>query len=118
MSLYYDKEYFDYIIFGDVLEHLNAPDKVLIKIREYMKKNSKLIISVSNIMHISVLLPLLRGEFHYEEAGILDKTHIKFFTLKSIISMLVQCGYAPETYININNDYESNNISETEKKNS
>ena len=46
-------------------------------------------------MHVSVILPLLQGEFQYEDAGILDRTHIRFFTWQSICDMLNRCGLEP-----------------------
>ena len=115
MSLDYENAYFDYVIFADVLEHLCAPDKTLVKLKRYMKIGAKLIISIPNIMHYSVLIPLLKGEFTYKDSGILDKTHMRLFTLKSIINLLSECGYIPEKYFAIKNDGESADISEQEK---
>lgn len=92
MQLPYAKDYFDYIMFGDVLEHLYAPDEVLRKMKPYLREGGQFLCSIPNLMHKSVILPLLRGQFQYEEAGILDRTHIRFFTLSSIIDMLHRCG--------------------------
>ena len=100
---------------GDVLEHLLEPAKVLMNIKQYLKNTAKLLISIPNIMHISVLIPLLKGEFQYRESGILDETHVKFFTLKSIAELLNSCGYIPEEYAAIINEVESSNISDIEK---
>ncbi len=98
MELPYEKEYFDYIIFGDVLEHLFEPDKVLKKIKPYMKKDASLLVSIPNIMSATVIVPLLCGNFQYEDSGILDRTHVKFYTLYTIIKLLDECGYKTETY--------------------
>lgn len=84
---------FDYIIFADILEHLKNPKSVLIKVKQFLKKGGKLIISVPNIAHSSIRLELLTGDFEYEELGILDETHLKYFTKKSIIRLLDSCGY-------------------------
>ena len=59
------QEKFDYIIFGDVLEHLMNPEEVLRKLRKYLKTGGHIIISMPNVKHYSVLLPLLRWDvFH------------------------------------------------------
>lgn len=96
-ELNYDENFFDYIIFGDVLEHLKDPAKVVTNMKRYLKKSGSLIISLPNIMHYSVIFSLLNGNFTYGDAGILDKTHLKFFTKNEIISMLTNAGYNIET---------------------
>lgn len=95
-ALPYRDDYFDYVIFADVLEHLREPQKVLEKIRRYMKNDAALIVSVPNFMNITVMLPLLRGNLEYADEGILDKTHLKMFTMKSCVEMLTQAGYSAE----------------------
>ncbi|MGG4094775.1 glycosyltransferase [Paenibacillus lautus] len=90
----YEEGFFDYIIFADVLEHLYDPWNVLINIRKYLKPTGKLLISLPNIMHHSVMSDLLvEGNFTYAEAGILDRTHMRFFTLKEIQRMSFSTGY-------------------------
>lgn len=98
MELPYEKEYFDYIIFGDVLEHLFEPDKVLKRIKPYMKKDASLLISIPNVMSATVIIPLLCGNFQYEDSGILDRTHVKFYTLYTIVKLLEECGYKIQSY--------------------
>lgn len=95
-ALPYRDDYFDYVIFADVLEHLREPQKVLEKIRRYMKNDAALIVSVPNFMNITVMLPLLRGNLEYADEGILGKTHLKMFTMKSCVEMLTQAGYSAE----------------------
>ncbi|MGE7825170.1 glycosyltransferase [Paenibacillus sp. NPDC093718] len=90
----YEEGFFDYIIFADVLEHLYDPWNVLTNIRKYLKPTGKLLISLPNIMHHSVMSDLLvEGNFTYAEAGILDRTHMRFFTLKEIQRMSFSTGY-------------------------
>lgn len=84
MELPYQNNFFDYIILGDVLEHLNDPWKVLKNIKKYLKNEGVLIASIPNIMHVSVLKELIKGNFEYTNSGILDKTHLRFFTLREI----------------------------------
>ena len=79
--LSYEENFFDYIILGDVLEHLVDPWKIIYDLKKYLKQDGYIIASIPNIMHISVLRKLLNGSFSYTESGILDKTHLRFFTL-------------------------------------
>lgn len=92
MELPYEKGSFDYIVFADVLEHLYDPEKILKRLLPYLKEDGKFLCSIPNIMHKSVLIPLLQGKFRYEKAGILDWTHVRFFTLDSIAEMFNRCG--------------------------
>lgn len=89
----YEKEMFDYILFPDVLEHLHRPETVLEKIKGYLKPSGCVIASLPNIMHYSVIIELLKGNFTYQDAGVLDRAHLRFFTLKEILIMFVKCGY-------------------------
>lgn len=78
---------FDYILFGDVLEHLRNPSKVIHNCRHILKKKGKIISSIPNLMHFTVLHELINGNFHYTDTGLLDKTHIHFFTYNEIVKM-------------------------------
>lgn len=82
--------FFDVIVFGDVLEHLNNPSNILNKFLVSLKKHGKIIISLPNIAHGSIVRQLLLNNFEYMQYGILDSTHVKFFTSKSISSMLAE----------------------------
>ena len=78
------KQKFDILILADILEHLVDPEKVLtFFVSNNLKDNGKVIISLPNILNISVRLNLLFGRFDYTEEGILDKTHLHFYTLKT-----------------------------------
>ncbi|MFZ7133933.1 MAG: glycosyltransferase [Eubacteriales bacterium] len=79
-QLPYPKNYFDVIIFADVLEHLKEPQKVILRIAPYLRPGGTLVCSIPNIMHAEALLPLLMGYWNYVSAGILDRTHLRFFT--------------------------------------
>lgn len=89
-------EKFDYIIFGDVLEHLHNPHQTVRYCKELLKENGRIIASIPNVMHISVMNQLLRGEFRYTDIGLLDKTHIHLFTQKEIVRMFAQENYEIE----------------------
>ncbi len=94
-KLPYEEEYFDYIILADVIEHLVMPEKVLGKMKKYLKLDGEILLSIPNVQHWSVVLPLINGEFEYKDSGILDRTHLKFFTYKSITEMLENMGMRP-----------------------
>lgn len=98
MEFPWEKEYFDYIIMGDVLEHLMDPESVLKRLHKYLKQGGHIIVSMPNIKHYSVVLPLLKWDrFSYEDAGILDRTHVKLYTGTEIRKLILRCGYEIET---------------------
>ncbi len=74
---------FDYIVLGDVLEHLMDPAGVLRKLKHFLKPTGKFIISLPNLAHISIKLQLIHDEFNYTPTGLLDQTHFRFFTWKT-----------------------------------
>lgn len=79
---------YDYIIFADVLEHLSNPQLVLDKCKEAIKDQGEILISIPNISHNSILIDLFNDKFSYCETGLLDKTHIHFFTYHSFCQMI------------------------------
>lgn len=86
-------EKFDVITLVDVLEHLKHPEALLKRLQPLLLDEGQILLSIPNIAHASVRLELLNGHFDYEKAGILDTTHLKFFTLKSIQATLAKVGY-------------------------
>ncbi|HEV8722660.1 MAG TPA: class I SAM-dependent methyltransferase [Candidatus Binatia bacterium] len=83
---------FDYILFADVLEHLRDPAAVLRRSLPALKRNGEVVISVPNVANFTVRLSLLFGMFNYANRGILDKTHLRFFTLSTIKNLLQESG--------------------------
>lgn len=83
---------FDYIIMADILEHLRDPWAALTHVVQLLKPGGRLLVSIPNVMHISNVKKLLNGYWQYEDAGILDRTHLRFFTKKTIEAMLVESG--------------------------
>jgi SAM-dependent methyltransferase len=79
---------FDYIVFADVLEHLRDPAAVLRKCLPALKESGKIIISVPNIANWIIRLGLLFGKFDYMDRGILDRTHLRFFTMRSLKQLM------------------------------
>lgn len=90
------QEKFDYIIFGDVLEHLRHPEEVVMMCRELLKDGGRIIASIPNVMHISVMEELIEGRFRYQDVGLLDRTHIHFFTYYEIMDLFQKAGYTVE----------------------
>jgi len=88
---------FDYILFGDVLEHLRDPEKVVTYCRLLLKPQGKIIASIPNLMHYTVLKSLIGGDFTYQDMGLLDRTHIHFFTFNEILRMFFRAGYRIDT---------------------
>jgi len=85
--------YFDCIIFADILEHLKDPWSVLKKCERFLDHNGVIIASVPNIRHHNTIINLVfKGYWPYRERGIHDKTHLRFFTLKNIKEMFRNVG--------------------------
>lgn len=94
MTLPYTEKYFDYIIFADVLEHLYDPEKTLNKCKNLLKDDGFVIATIPNIKYFTTLIKLiLFDEFEYKDSGILDRTHLRFFTKKSIKKLFHDCGF-------------------------
>ncbi|MBE7459350.1 MAG: class I SAM-dependent methyltransferase [Zoogloeaceae bacterium] len=86
---------YDLIMLADVLEHLVDPWAVLRLLHDKTNSECKMLLSVPNVRHYKVTLPLLfRGEFRYTDAGIMDRTHLHFFTRGSIEETLKECGWS------------------------
>lgn len=90
------EEKFDYIIFGDVLEHLRHPEEVVRMCYDILNENGYIIACIPNVMHISVMEELIEGRFRYSDEGLLDRTHIHFFTYYEIMTLFQSAGYVVE----------------------
>ena len=86
------RDEFDFILFADVLEHLRDPASVLSRSLKSLKPTGDIIISVPNVANIAVRLGLLFGRFDYKDRGILDRTHLRFFTLETLKKLLDECA--------------------------
>lgn len=85
---------YDIIILGDILEHLQDPLTLLKSLKKNLKEKGYILISVPNGVNIYARIKILFGNFDYEEKGIFDKTHLRFFTLKSIKKLIKDSGYS------------------------
>jgi 2-polyprenyl-3-methyl-5-hydroxy-6-metoxy-1,4-benzoquinol methylase len=84
---------FDVVLLGDVLEHLKNPENLLTKLKKYLTPSGSLVVSLPNVAHGSVRLALLQGDFKYQSEGLLDSTHLKFFTWETIRAVFRRTGY-------------------------
>jgi 2-polyprenyl-3-methyl-5-hydroxy-6-metoxy-1,4-benzoquinol methylase len=98
-------ETFDVILLGDVLEHLRNAEAVLLKLHTYLTPSGFLVVSLPNIAHGSVRLALLQGHFAYQDVGILDKTHLRFFTLQSMCSLFESTGLTIQVLTRVRRGY-------------
>lgn len=90
----YKEEFFDVILCGDVLEHLVDPYSIVINLKKHLKDDGVFIASIPNVRKLSVLYTIfVKGDFKYAESGILDKTHLRFFTKKNMIDLFESNGY-------------------------
>jgi len=85
---------FDAILFADLLEHLAQPEAALAHARRLLAPGGVVVASLPNVRHWSVVRQLLEGDFRYEAAGILDRTHLRFFTKRSALRLLEGAGFA------------------------
>ena len=81
------KERFDYIVMGDVVEHLLDPWSAIQNMRELLVPGGAIVASIPNVAHISNLYNVLGGRWTYEDMGLLDRTHFRFFTRQEIIKL-------------------------------
>jgi methionine biosynthesis protein MetW len=89
---------FDVVLLADVLEHVPNPHAMLSLSRQALKPGGAVIISVPNVAHWSVRANLLRGKFKYESHGIMDATHLRWFTAVSIRSLVASSGFKITEY--------------------
>jgi methionine biosynthesis protein MetW len=76
-----------------VLEHLKAPERLLQSARRWLDDGARVIVSLPNVAHWSSRLNLLRGRFDYTDYGLMDRTHLRFFTLRTGHALLTEAGY-------------------------
>lgn len=86
--------YFDLVVVNDVIEHMDDHDHFFESIKKKMITGGYILGSIPNVRHISNLINLLfHKDWHYQSSGILDRTHLRFFTIKSLTRILELHGY-------------------------
>lgn len=83
---------YDFIVMADVIEHIANPAPLLDQLKTLLSPGGNIVISTPNIAFASVRLALLNGRFDYVESGILERTHLRFYTLKSLRALLAAVG--------------------------
>ncbi len=84
---------YDFIVCADVLEHLRQPERVMAACRELLTPTGQVLISVPNVGYAGLMGELMAGEFKYRPEGLLDNTHLRFFTRRSMQRFLQECGW-------------------------
>lgn len=87
----------DCLIYGDILEHLVDPWSLLARHRSLLKPDGLILASIPNVQYWRVLGNLLFGRWRYEDEGVLDRTHLRFFTLDSVIALFEEAGLSVKT---------------------
>ncbi|MDL2338703.1 MAG: methyltransferase domain-containing protein, partial [Pseudomonadota bacterium] len=90
----FQRQAYDCIVCADVLEHLKQPEQVLRACRELLSPTGKVLISVPNVGYCGLIAELLQGEFEYRPEGLLDQTHLRFFTRRSLGRFLEAEGWS------------------------
>jgi methionine biosynthesis protein MetW len=92
-TLNYPENFFDIVLFADVLEHCRNPLEILQNLKRYLSPKGYILISIPNVANWRIRLKLLQGNFEYRGGTILDTGHLKFFTLSSLKKMVEQAGF-------------------------
>jgi|SRR5262245_1440073 len=87
------RDEFDLVILSDIVEHLYNPWRAMAALRQRLTANGRVLISVPNLQNIRYVSAVLSGGFYYEESGLMDITHIRFFSAETLTLLLHSCGY-------------------------
>jgi 2-polyprenyl-3-methyl-5-hydroxy-6-metoxy-1,4-benzoquinol methylase len=97
------EEYFDCVVFNDVLEHLLSPQSALVLARRLLKRGGTVVASIPNIRHFPTMWELCAlGKWEYRDCGVLDRTHLRFFTRTSIQKLFQETGFQIQEIAGIN----------------
>lgn len=83
---------YDVVVSADVVEHLRDPERILVQLKSMLGKDGRMVISIPNVGHAGIIAALLMGRFDYTATGLLDETHLRFFTWDSFERMLNRIG--------------------------
>lgn len=94
---------FDCIVMNDIIEHVIDPDDLLTAVRPHLAPGGCLVASMPNVRHHATVADLaLRGRWEYTDEGILDRTHLRFYTRSSMVELFRRCGYGVRSITGIN----------------
>lgn len=108
--------HYDFIYFGDVIEHLVNPIATLERVKPLLNKAGVVAFSIPNMGHIGVRIAILKGKFEYTETGLTDKTHYHFYTDDEVARVFAEAGYAISSVDYIYKDYPKELIQENLKQ--
>lgn len=89
---------FDVVVAADVLEHLKDPASLLLRLKEFLAPEGYIVASIPNVAHASVRLGLLAGDFRYRDRGLLDRSHLRFFTRETVQDLFEEAGFVISTF--------------------
>jgi len=104
------KEDYDYIIMADVLEHFTDPQSFLDALVSWIPLKTKIVLSIPNIAFGAIRLDLLKGNFRYVDSGIIEKTHLRFFTLETLQKLVSTIGLNIEKICFLQRDFLTTDI--------
>lgn len=87
------------VLFGDTLEHLMDPTSVLVRLKAVLASDGTLVVSIPNVANWSVRVGLLFGRWEYKDRGLLDRTHLRFFTRRTAVRLVEDAGYRVESVV-------------------
>jgi 2-polyprenyl-3-methyl-5-hydroxy-6-metoxy-1,4-benzoquinol methylase len=93
MELPLEPASFDVVLCGDVIEHLREPGAALARLRPFLRPGGTLVLSTPNVANWALRLSLLAGRWRYTDRGLLDRTHIHFFTRATLVETVERAGY-------------------------
>src|SRR5665647_1731117 len=97
LSTFFGADRYDCIVFADILEHLKAPQDLLLQCKALLKPGGRLITSVPNAGYCGLVAELIAGDFRYRSEGLLDNTHLRFFTRTSLQRFFDENGWATQS---------------------
>jgi SAM-dependent methyltransferase len=101
---------FDVVLFGDVLEHLRDPAATLADAGTLLAPDGRFVISVPHVAHVDVRMMLLQGTWEYQDDGLLDRTHLRWFTREGLRSLLADAGFVATAIERVRTPYASSNL--------
>lgn len=93
------RDRYDALLFGDTLEHLPDPGELLGRLRARLRPGGVLVVSIPNVANWTMRLGLFFGRWEYKDRGLLDRTHLRFFTKRTAVRLLEDAGYRVESVV-------------------
>lgn len=92
LATHFAGQRYDYIVCADVLEHLRQPERLVAQLPALLTPAGRILLSIPNVAYAGLVGALINGEFHYRSEGLLDATHLRFFTRTSLLDFIAHCG--------------------------